>query len=40
MIWIDVRRDRYRPLRGLDSILSLDPGAHAPGLYADARSAD
>jgi len=31
LIWINVKLDGYRPLRGLRYILVLNPGAHAPG---------
>jgi len=30
-ISIDVKRDSYRPLRGLDPFMFFDPGADAPG---------
>jgi hypothetical protein len=38
MIWIDVRRDSYRPLRGLDPFLFFDPGAYAPGFMLTSAS--
>ena len=31
IIWTSVISNGYRPLRGLDSHLVLQPGAHAPG---------
>jgi hypothetical protein len=38
MIWIDVKRDSYRPLRGLHPFLFFDPGACAPGFMLPSAS--
>jgi len=38
MIWIDVKRNSYRPLRGLHSLSFFDPGADAPGFMLSSAS--